>query len=169
MTIPIRPRRREQPPALITLPMIGGMLGLASALLVACLLWALLAKPSDGSVSGLPASSLTMIPAPTSTPPPPPTATPDPLLDTTPTAAPGALAIGAYVQIKGTEGKGLRLRAEAGLSAPVRFTGYEDEVFLVRDGPRQADGYTWWYLVAPYEPARAGWAAADYLAVIPPP
>ncbi len=34
---------------------------------------------------------------------------------------------------------------------------------------KQADGYTWWYLVAPYDSTRAGWAAADFLAVVPSP
>ena len=43
------------------------------------------------------------------------------------------------------------------------------EVFMVRDGPQTADGYTWWYLVAPYDETRAGWAAADFLVVVPSP
>jgi len=39
----------------------------------------------------------------------------------------------------------------------------------VRDGPQEADGYTWWYLVAPYDENRAGWAASEFLAAIPSP
>ena len=42
-------------------------------------------------------------------------------------------------------------------------------IFLVKNGPQQADGYTWWYLVAPYDSTRAGWAAANFLAVVPSP
>ena len=49
------------------------------------------------------------------------------------------------------------------------FVGEEEEIFLVKDGPQQADGYTWWYLVAPYDETRAGWAAADFLAAVPAP
>jgi len=49
------------------------------------------------------------------------------------------------------------------------FMGFDTEVFLVQDGPREADGYVWWYLVAPYDQARAGWAAANFLTYIPAP
>ncbi|MEJ5240172.1 MAG: hypothetical protein WHS87_03150 [Anaerolineales bacterium] len=113
------------------------------------------------------AAALTVLPAPTST------ASPSPTPPITPTAsiAPGGegIVIGAYVQISGTEGQGLRLRAAPGLSGTLLFLGYDAEVYQVRDGPRQVDGYTWWYLVAPYDETRAGWAAADFLTVIATP
>jgi len=114
-----------------------------------------------------PVAALTILPAPTSTPSP----TPTPALAATPSpAAPGqGIAIGAYVQISGTGGQGLRLRAAPGLDAALLFLGYDAEVYQVRDGPRQADGYTWWYLVAPYDEGRAGWAAADFLSVLSTP
>ncbi len=114
-----------------------------------------------------PVAVITILPAPTSTPSPSPT----PTLATTPSpAAPGqGIAIGAYVQISGTGGQGLRLRAAPGLAAALLFLGYDAEVYQVRDGPRQADGYTWWYLVAPYDEGRAGWAAADFLSVLSTP
>ncbi|MGC8855692.1 MAG: SH3 domain-containing protein, partial [Anaerolineae bacterium] len=79
------------------------------------------------------------------------------------------IRLGSFVQISGTEGEGLRLRSAPGLSSDQLFLGYDSEVFEVRDGPRQADGYIWWYLVAPYDETRAGWAAADYLSVVPSP
>ena len=41
--------------------------------------------------------------------------------------------------------------------------------FLVTDGPQQVDGHTWWYLTAPYDQTRSGWAVQDYLSVIPSP
>ena len=78
----------------------------------------------------------------------------------------GVIATGAYVQITGTGGDGLRLRTEPGLNADVRILGAEAEVFLVQDGPRQVDGYTWWYLVGPYDSTRRGWAVSNYLAVV---
>jgi hypothetical protein len=72
----------------------------------------------------------------------------------------------AYVQISGTGGDGLRLRVEPGLKSEVRILGAEDEVFEVKDGPREADGFTWWYLVGPYDQTRRGWAVSNYLQVV---
>jgi hypothetical protein len=80
-----------------------------------------------------------------------------------------AISIGALVQVSGTGGDGLRLRAEPGLNSQVLFLGLESEVFQVSDGPRQADGYTWWLLVAPYDPTLSGWAVANYLVVVQSP
>ena len=120
----------------------------------------------------LPASAaLTLIPAPTSTPRyVAPTLTPvPPTPAASPTTLPGAFALGVYVQISGTEGQGLRLRAQPGLNNPPLFLGYDSEAFLVTDGPQQADGHTWWYLTAPYDQTRSGWAVQDYLSVIPSP
>ncbi len=109
---------------------------------------------------------MTVIFAPTSTPV-------LPTLATTPTATPGpgettvgGISTGIYVQISGTGGDGLRLRREPGTGADVMFMGYEAEVFKVVDGPRDADGYVWWYLTAPYDANRSGWAASNYLTVI---
>ena len=117
---------------------------------------------------GFAPADLTMIPAPTHTPNATIAPTFDPNL-VTPTLAPGAIGMGAYVQISGTEGEGLRIRSIPGLTGDTVFFGGESEVFIVRDGPQTADGYTWWYLVAPYDETRAGWAAADFLAVVPSP
>jgi hypothetical protein len=79
------------------------------------------------------------------------------------------IGVGGYVQITGTDGEGLRLRADPGLNGTSIFLGYDEEVFEVRDGPQEVDGYVWWYLVAPYDETRAGWAAADFLGAIPSP
>jgi hypothetical protein len=122
----------------------------------------------DGQTGFQPAD-LTVIPGPTSTPDVQPTATLDPLLVGTPTPEAGVIAIGGYVQISGTEGEGLRMRSAPGLDSELLFLGYDAEVFEVRDGPQEVDGYTWWYLVAPYDENRAGWAASDYLSVVPGP
>jgi hypothetical protein len=78
----------------------------------------------------------------------------------------GSISIGNYVQIAGTGGNGLRLRAEPGLETEVRFLAIDAEVFRVTDGPRQLDGYTWWYLVGPYDENIQGWAVENYLVVI---
>jgi len=123
--------------------------------------------PQNTDLGFVPAE-LTVIAAPTSTPILPPTATPDPLLVGTPTLPAGVIAIGAYVQISGTLGDGLRMRSQPTLKGDQLFLGEDAEVFLVKDGPVEADGYTWWYIVAPYDTSRAGWAAANFLSVVPP-
>ncbi len=45
----------------------------------------------------------------------------------------------------------------------IRMLAGESEVFTVQDGPVEADGRTWFYLVSPSDTARAGWAVADFL------
>jgi hypothetical protein len=116
---------------------------------------------------GFAPADLTMIPAPTHTPGVPPTPTYDPLA--TPSQPANMIFVGGYVQISGTEGEGLRLRASPGLAGAQLFLGYDEEVYQVREGPQEMDGHTWWYLVAPYDETRAGWAAADFLTVVPSP
>ena len=115
---------------------------------------------------GFAPADVTIIPAPTSTSGAPPTPTIDPFA---PTPVPTGIALGNYVQISGTNGEGLRIRSEPGLNGNPEFLGFDSEVFIIQDGPRTVDGYTWWYLVAPYDESRAGWAAADFLTYIPPP
>ncbi len=141
----------------------------AFGLTTALLLYILLDQPAARSLTPDSFAAMTVTPAwtpttvlllPTFTPPPMPTVTPTPL--------PGTLAVGVYVEISGT-GIGLRIRSAPGLDAPPLFIGADSEVFQITDGPRQADGYTWWYLVALYDATRAGWAVQDYLQPIPSP
>jgi hypothetical protein len=157
-----------------------GMLATAAVLMLVSLVIILAKRPASPAgpsvaASGqalLPASAaMTIIAAPTSTPREL-AATPTPLppaLQSTPTLQPGMFGIGAYVQITGTEGQGLRLRSGPNLAAPPLFLGYDSEVYQVVDGPITADGHTWWKLTAPYDAARTGWAVQDYLTVIPSP
>ncbi len=120
---------------------------------------------------GVVTAALTVIPAPTATSPP------SILLPTAPAAAsnmppalpPGELAVGAFVQISGTGGDGLRLRANPGLAYESRFLGLEAEVFQIEAGPQDVDSYTWWYLVAPFDTTRCGWAVSNYLEVVQEP
>ncbi len=140
--------------------LFAGLLTLITAVSIG-----LTATRQDAAVGFAPAD-LTVIAAPTSTSSAPATPTIDPFA---PTVAPTGIALGNYVQITGTEGQGLRIRSEPSLNGNPEFLGYDAEVFIVKDGPRQADGFTWWYLVAPYDETRVGWAAADFLAYIPEP
>jgi hypothetical protein len=116
---------------------------------------------------GFAPADLTMIPAPTHTPAATLIPTSDPL--TTPVFDPTAININSYVQFSGTGSDGLRIRFSPGLNTETVFRGEESEVFVVKDGPQIGDGYTWWYVVAPYDDTRAGWAASEFLTVISPP
>jgi hypothetical protein len=91
-----------------------------------------------------------------------PTVTPT-LEDGVPPDPGNAIQAGITVRITGTGGDGLRLRREAGTTGTPIFLGADNEVFVVKGGPEAADGYTWWYLEAPYDASRAGWAVSNYL------
>ena len=145
---------------------ILGSLGLAGLLLLITAVAIGLTSARQAADVGFAPADVTVIPPPTGTSSAPPTPTIDPFA--TPTS-PAGIAIGNYVQITGTEGQGLRIRAEPGLGGEFQFLAYDSEVFVVQDGPREVDGYVWWYLVAPYDETRVGWAAADFLTYIPEP
>lgn len=156
---------RNDWPSLINIWTIGSAVVFAGFLLLVTLLSIGWIQPRRGADVGLAPADVTVIPPPTATVPPSPAPTPAGTI----TPPPGQIAAGAYVQINGTEGSGLRIRSAPGLDSDTVFRGEESETFLVKDGPQQADGYIWWYLVAPYDEKRAGWAAADFLAVVASP
>lgn len=74
----------------------------------------------------------------------------------------------SFVQISGTGGNGLRLRANPGTDSSVNFIAAESEVFRVVAGPVESGSYNWWQLVAPYDNSRQGWAAGEYLVSVIP-
>jgi len=145
---------------------ILGALLLAGFLLLITAISIGLTASRQASEVGFAPADLTIIPASTSTSSAPPTPTIDPFASPTPLAG---VAVGNYVQITGTEGQGLRIRKAPGLDGEFEFLAYDAEVFVVQDGPREVDGYVWWYLVAPYDDTRVGWAAADFLTYVPAP
>ena len=145
---------------------ILGALAFAGLLLLITAIAIGLTSARRNSEVGFVPADVTVIAAPTGTSGAPPTPTIDPFASPT---SPSGIAIGNYVQITGTEGQGLRIRAEPGLGGEFQFLAYDSEVFVVQDGPREVDGYVWWYLVAPYDETRVGWAAADFLTYIPEP
>ncbi len=151
-----------------TLWVLLGGVGIALILLAFTLLVILAARRSPAP-TGLPTAALYIIPAPTDTLPVPTTVlqpTPSPTSEVPPPPPPGVIAIGSFVQVTGTGEAGLRMHDDASLDSKTQLLGMDNEVFKVSDGPRQADGYTWWYLVAPYDATRHGWAVANYLAAI---
>jgi len=148
--------------------LVFGAIGFGIALLVATLLllsWTRSPHPPAGGATAM----ITIIAAPTPTPIIP-TSTPNPTGTPAATDLPippeGEIVLDAYVQVTGTGGGGLRLREGPGLERDVRMLGEENEIFLVQDGPQQADNYTWWYLENPLDETRYGWAAANFLRVI---
>lgn len=155
---------RTEPPSLVNIWTVAGALLVAGCLLLITLFLIGWMRPRQTGDQGFVPADLTIIPPSTATPSPAPTGTPA----GTP-SAPEGMDIGAYVQIKGTEGAGLRIRSAPGLNSDTVFRGEEAETFKVNEGPKEADGHTWWYIVAPFDETRAGWAAADFLAVVPPP
>ncbi len=145
-----------------------GALSIALILLSATLFVLWLTHPGS-TVEGLGTIVVNVILVPTATQV---LVTPTPEIELTPSLPvhppppPGTLTMGAYVQVSGTGGDGLRLRTVPSLDSDVLFLAIEAEVLQVRDGPRQEDGYTWWYLVAPYDETRFGWAVSNYLVVV---
>ncbi len=135
---------------------------LLTGLLLGSLAVIFLGRNGDPTSAAVPA--VTIIPASTITPT---AAFPTAGLSPTPTTIfflpEGVIGVGAFVQVAGTEGAGLRMRSEPGLESQINFTALDSEVFLVIDGPVEADGYTWWHLEAPYDQNRNGWSAGNFL------
>lgn len=83
------------------------------------------------------------------------------------TQAPGApIALGVTIQVSGTEGFGLTVRQGPGKDFTSVFVANEGDKFVVKDGPRQADSFTWWYIVDPGDQNRFGWAVQDFMRVV---
>src|SRR5262245_18555567 len=62
----------------------------------------------------------------------------------TPSPPAPVLHIGGGALVANTEGRPLRGRQGPSLKAPVRVSFKEGERVEIREGPVQADGYTWW-------------------------
>jgi len=154
---------------ILTGKVILGMLAVAAVLMILTLVLILTGRPVSSPCPEPASAAMTVIAAPTSSPRLVATQTILPVSQITPTALPGTIAIGGFVQITGTEGAGLRLRIEPNLSAEPLFLGYDSEVYRVVAGPVEADGHTWWKLTAPYDVTRTGWAVKDYLTFIQSP
>ncbi len=146
-------------------------LGLLGAILFGCFLstgiivLVRIARPASSNL--YPTAIVEIIPAPTLTPTLQPTSSPIPDEGVTQSSDGDHFAeliqLGDSVQIYGTQGDGLRLRAKPGLEGEILFLAYEGEIFVVKDGPQQASGYIWWFLVAPYDENVKGWAVENYL------
>jgi hypothetical protein len=76
----------------------------------------------------------------------------------TPSAPPQPLVlrIDGVAVIANTEGRPLRGRQEPSLESPPRVGFKEGERVRIREGPVEADGYTWWRIEGP---SGVGWSA----------
>ncbi|MBN1428992.1 MAG: hypothetical protein JXB07_11450 [Anaerolineae bacterium] len=96
--------------------------------------------------------------------------TPEEIVTTEPTQDAGlttAISIGSIISIQGTGKDGLSVRQGPGLDYQYVFVANEGDQFEVQDGPREANGYTWWYITDPQNPDRFGWAVANFMQVVP--
>jgi hypothetical protein len=85
--------------------------------------------------------------------------------NTPPPTVAADITLGSQVAIKGTEGSGLAVRQGPGVEYTYFFVANDGERFVVEDGPREADGYIWWYIADPANPDREGWAAQDWMEI----
>lgn len=153
----------------MTLPVVLGALGF-SFLMCAAAGWGLYWLPPIYPSDGTPTPALTVIPEFTATPYLPtatPTFVPTATENLPPSPLPGMIGVGTTVQIFGTDGEALNIRTSAGLGTQVRFLALESEIFEVQDGPVVVDDITWWFLVTPLDEGRNGWAASNYLSLVP--
>ncbi|GAB4578896.1 MAG: hypothetical protein Fur0022_16330 [Anaerolineales bacterium] len=143
-----------------------GAIGFA-AIWIGAVVWTFYALQPTPS-TGVPTAVVIIIPAPTSTPLGIllSTETPAPTPTVPASPVPGVIALGTTVEIVGTGGEGLNLRTSPGLDSNIQYLGFESEVFIVQEGPQEADGLTWWYLVGYFDASRSGWAASNFLQAI---
>lgn len=138
------------------------------AFLVCICLWSAFSilKTQRSIAPDLSTAALTLIPLRTFTPTLDVASlnSPTPTLDSTQEA--GEIVVGMYVQIANTGGSGLHIRNGPGIDYPPNFIALENEVFKVMGGPEEANDFTWWYLIAPYDEKRNGWAVSNYLIIV---
>jgi hypothetical protein len=84
----------------------------------------------------------------------------------TPTAV--SISVGATVRVIDVGDQQLNVRELPGvIDVDVVFRAPENTLFTIVDGPSQGDGLTWWRIQDPRNSQRAGWAASNYLEVVP--
>ncbi|MBC8100678.1 MAG: hypothetical protein H7Y11_14655 [Armatimonadetes bacterium] len=94
-----------------------------------------------------------------------PTLPPPPI---TPTAI--SLTVGGTVRVIDVGDEQLNVRDAPGvLETQVVFRSPENTLFTLVGGPTQADGLTWWQIQQTDNSRRVGWAASNYLEVVPMP
>jgi hypothetical protein len=83
------------------------------------------------------------------------------------TPTPLKLEIGSTVRVIDVGDQQLNVRERPGvIDVPIEFLAPENALFVVVEGPNQADGLTWWR-IQDAERGQTGWAASNYLEVVP--
>jgi hypothetical protein len=94
-----------------------------------------------------------------------PTFTPTQQVVSTPSGAPtvaaAGLAVGSQIQVTGTGGTGLNMRAGAGTNQARVKTLSENTKLEIIGGPKEANGFTWWQVRD--EAGTTGWVVDRYL------
>ena len=81
------------------------------------------------------------------------------------TAVPVTLEIGKLVIVAGVEGDELNVRDQPGvIGTNIVARVAETTILTVVDGPRQADGFTWWQIQSTDQTIK-GWVVANFLQV----
>ena len=84
----------------------------------------------------------------------------------TSTSTPMPVGVGVNVIVTDVEPDELNVRNEPGTrGTEIVFRAPEGTRFTIVDGPRQADGLTWWRVQDTVNVAQSGWAASNYLDV----
>lgn len=73
------------------------------------------------------------------------------------------IAPGAQVIVQGTGGRGLNIRVNPTTSANLAASAKDGDLLVVLEGPKEADGYTWWKVKT--EAGKEGWAAGTFLSL----
>jgi hypothetical protein len=94
----------------------------------------------------------TLEPVPPTPPPPPDTPTPE---------VPDEITVGGYVRVEGVGEAGLSFRSGPGTNYARYKVVEEGAALLVLQEPREAEGFTWWFLRDPE--GVEGWAVQDFL------
>lgn len=87
------------------------------------------------------------------------------LLDAAPARA-DALAVGSAVEVTGTGGDGLNVRASPGTSGAVAGVEKDGASGIILEGPASGSGFTWWRVQ--WKDGLMGWSVDTYLKAMPP-
>jgi len=89
----------------------------------------------------------------------------DNLETTSTTNLEGVVEVGMQAIVRGTEGRGLRMRHNPGSASEVNYLAQEEERVEIIGGPILEDGYIWWQLRSLDDPSKVGWSVQDYLEI----
>lgn len=85
------------------------------------------------------------------------------------TPTPFPISVGVTVIVQGVGDQQLNVRDKPGvMGTTVLFRSAQGTLFMVLEGPAQADGFAWWRIQNAANPAQQGWAVSNYLRPVAP-